>query len=70
MRADAGKVPVFGIREQEESVFVEMVPNVRAETVLALTVNKVCRESIVYTDRFLVYDSIWCENVGNHPKKI
>ena len=37
---------------------MEVVPNVRAETVLALTVKKVRRGSIVYTDRFQIYDAL------------
>ncbi len=57
-RGAAGKVPVFGILEREGRVFVEVVPNVRAETVLALTVKKVRRGSIVYTDRFQIYDAL------------
>lgn len=57
-RGAAGKVPVFGILEREGRVFVEAVPNVRAETVLALTVKKVRRGSLVYTDRFKVYDTL------------
>lgn len=57
-RGAAGKVPVFGILEREGRVFVEAVPNVRAETVLALTVKKVRRGSLVYTDRYKVYDTL------------
>jgi transposase len=57
-RGAAGKVPVLGILEREGQVFVEVVPNTRAETVLALTVKKVRRGSIVYTDRYKVYDPL------------
>ena len=57
-RGAAGKVPVFGILEREGRVSVEVVPNVRAETVLGLTVKKVRRGSIVYTDRFHAYDAL------------
>jgi len=57
-RGAAGKVPVFGILEREGRVFVEVVPNVRAETVLGLAVKKVRRGSIVYTDRFQIYDAL------------
>ena len=57
-RGAAGKVPVFGILEREGKVFVEVVPNVKAETVLGLTVKKVRRGSIVYTDKFQVYDAL------------
>jgi len=57
-RGAAGKVPVFGILERKGRVTVEVVPNVKAETLLHLTVKKVRRGSIVYTDRYRSYDSL------------
>jgi transposase-like protein len=39
-------------------VFVEVVPTTRAKDVLALTVKKVRRGSIVYTDRYKAYDTL------------
>ncbi len=46
-RGAAGKVPVSGILEREGRVFVEVLPTTRAKDVLALTVKKVRRGSIV-----------------------
>jgi transposase len=57
-RGAAGKVPVFGILEREGRVFVEALPTTRAKDVLALTVKKVRRGSIVYTDRYRNYDAL------------
>ena len=57
-RGAAGKVPVFGILEREGQVFVEVLPTTRAKDVLALTVKKVRRGSIVYTDRYKSYDAL------------
>jgi transposase len=57
-RGAAGKVPVFGILERDGIVSVEVVPNVKAETLLDLTVKKVRRGSIVYTDRYRSYDAL------------
>jgi len=57
-RGASGKVPVFGILEREGRVFVQVIPNVKAETVLDLTVKKVRRGSIVYTDKFKSYDAL------------
>lgn len=57
-RGAAGKVPVFGILEREGQVFVAALPNIQARTVLRLAVTKVRRGSIVYTDRFQIYDSL------------
>jgi len=57
-RGAAGKVPVLGILERDGIVSVEVVPNVKAETLLDLTVKKVRRGSIVYTDRYHSYDAL------------
>lgn len=57
-RGAAGKVPVFGILERDGLVHVSVVPNVTAQTLLGLTVKKVRRGSVVYTDKFRSYDSL------------
>jgi transposase len=57
-RGAGGKVPVFGILERNGKVSVSIVPNVSAETLLSLTVKKVKRGSIVYTDKWKSYDSL------------
>ena len=57
-RGAAGKIPVFGILERDGLVSVQVVPDVKAETLLQLTVKKVRRGSIVYTDKFLGYDAL------------
>ena len=57
-RGAAGKVPVFGILERNGVVQVTVVPDVTAETLMGLTVKKVRRGSVVYTDKFKSYDSL------------
>ncbi len=57
-RGAAGKVPVFGILSRKNKVFVEVVPNVTSQTLLSLTVKKVRRGSIVYTDKYKGYDAL------------
>lgn len=57
-RGAAGKIPVFGILEREGMVSVQVVPDVKAETLLQRTVKKVRRGSIVYTDKFSGYDAL------------
>jgi transposase len=57
-RGAACKVPVFGILERKGVVQVSIVPNVTAEILLDLTVKKVRRGSVVYTDKFKSYDSL------------
>jgi transposase len=46
-RGAGHKVPVFGILERDGQVSVQVVPDVRADTLLGLTVKKVRRGSIV-----------------------
>ena len=57
-RGAAGKVPVFGILERNGRVWAKALPNVKAHTVMGLTVTKVRRGSIVYTDKYQIYDSL------------
>lgn len=57
-RDAAGKVPVFGILERNGRVSVEMVPDVKASTLVSRTTQKVRWGSIVYTDRYQVYDAL------------
>ena len=57
-RGAAGKVPVFGILERNGTVRVTAVPDVKAETLISLTVKTVRRGSIIYTDKFRSYDSL------------
>ena len=57
-RGAAGKVPVFGILERRGRVQVNVVPDVSARSLLDLTLKKVRRGSIVYTDKFRGDDSL------------
>jgi transposase len=52
------KVPVFGILERRRKVQVEVLKDVSAESLLSMTVKKVKRGSIVYTDKFRGYDAL------------
>jgi transposase len=57
-RGALNKVPVFGILERDGIVSVDVVPDVRAKTLLDMTIKKVRRGSIVYTDKYKCYDSL------------
>ena len=57
-RGAAGKVPVFGILERDGLVKVQVLTDVRAETLLTHTVKMVRRGSLVYTDQNKGYDSL------------
>lgn len=55
-RGVAGKVPVFGILERGGKGTVEVVPDVKGDTLLELAIKKVKRGSLIYTDRFRSYN--------------
>jgi len=57
-RGAGHKIPVFGILERKGMVQVEILPDVSAQSLLNLTVKKVRRGSIVYTDKFRGYDAL------------
>lgn len=57
-RGAKNKTIVFGILERKGKVSVDIVSNVSAGTLLASTVKKVKRGSIVYTDKWHGYDSL------------
>jgi transposase len=59
-RGAAHKIPVFGILEREGQVTVEVVPNVQGDTLCSLTVKKVRRGSVIYTDKFQAYNALMC----------
>jgi len=57
-RGAKNKTIVFGILERKGKVSVEIVNDVSAKTLLAGTVKKVKRGSIVYTDKWRGYNSL------------
>ena len=57
-RGAKNKTIVFGILERQGKVHVEIVTNVKAKTLLAGTIKKVKKGSIVYTDKWRGYDSL------------
>ena len=57
-RGAKNKVPVFGILERNGLVSVDVIPNVGAKTLMDMTLKKVRRGSIVYTDKFRGYDAL------------
>lgn len=59
-RGAAGKVPVFGILTRGGRVYVEVVPNVTAKTLVGITQKVVRRGSIIYTDKYRSYDTLMC----------
>lgn len=56
-REAAGKIPVFGILTRKGIAFVEVVPNITAEILVDMMVQKVRYRNVVDTDRYRSYDS-------------
>lgn len=55
------KIPIFGILEQMDSVRVEVLPSFTPQALFDLSVKKVRKGNIVYTDRVDAYDAfIFC----------
>jgi transposase len=54
----AGHAPVFGIRQEGDTVCVPVLPDVSPELVLRLAVKKVRRGRIVYTGQAALYDTL------------
>ena len=59
-RGAANKIPVFGILTRGGRAYVEVVPNVKATTLIGITKKVVRRGSIVYTDKYRSYDTLMC----------
>lgn len=57
-RGAANKIPVFGILERGGKVRVDVVEDVKGDTLLSLTLKKVKRGSLIYTDKFRSYDGL------------
>ncbi len=57
-RGAAGKVPVFGLLKRGGRVYVAVVPDCTATTLLPIIHEQVTPDSIVYTDSFRSYDSL------------
>jgi transposase len=52
------KNPVFGIKEQNGWVAIDLIPSVKAHILYYLSVKKVRKGNIVYTDQFADYDAL------------
>ena len=57
-RGAAGKVAVFGLLKRGGKVFIVVVPNAKAETLLPIIEERVTPDSIVFTDSFKAYDAL------------
>ncbi len=61
-------VPVFCIREEGGRVCIDIVSDLTPGAVISSDVNKIRQGSIIYTDRFLDYDSL--QYYGQHHARV
>ncbi len=66
-RGTKNKTIVFGILERKGKVHVEIITNVKSDTLLAGTIKKVKKGSIVYTDKWKGYDSLMFHGYRHLP---
>ena len=55
-RGAAGKVPVFGLLKRNGKVYVVVIPDSKAQTLIPIIREKVKPDSIIYTDSYRSYD--------------
>jgi len=65
-RGAAGKVAVFGILKRDGKVYTQVLPNVRADTLMAIINTQVMPDSIVYTDSLPVYNVLDVAGFTHH----
>ncbi len=57
-RGAAGKAPVFGLLKRNGKVFVAIIPDAKATTLLPIIREKVKPDSIVYSDSLPSYNAL------------
>ena len=57
-RGAAGKVPVFGLLKRNGKVYTVVIPDASSKILLPFIREKVCPDSIVYTDSFPGYNAL------------
>jgi transposase len=65
-RGAAGKVPVFGLLKRGGKVFVAVVPDVQAKTLIPIIKEYVKPDSIVYTDSLPSYNNLDVSSFTHH----
>ncbi len=57
-RGAKGKVPVFGILKRGGDVYTKVLTDTKKASIIPVIIQKICPDSIVYTDEYAVYDSL------------
>lgn len=67
-RGAAGKTIVFGILKRGDKVFVKVVGDTKADTLMSIIRQKVAPDSVVYTDCYASYNAL--DVAGFHHQRI
>ncbi len=65
-RGAAGKIPVFGILKRGGKVYTQVVPDVKANTLISIIKEQVRPDSIVYTDTLSSYNKLDVSGFKHH----
>jgi transposase len=57
-RGAGGKIPVFGILKRGGKVYTKVIPDASSATLMPIIEQKICLDSIVYTDSWTAYNAI------------
>ena len=57
-RGSGGKIPVFGILKRGGKVYTKVIPDASSATLMPIIEQKICPDSIVYTDCWTAYNAI------------
>ena len=72
-RSTKSKVPVFGLLKRKGKVYVQIVPDVKRETLMKIIRTKVVPDSVIYTDSWRSYDGLILDGYRhyriNHQKE-
>jgi transposase len=67
-RGAAGKIAVFGLLKRGGKVYTQMIADCRKDTLLPIIRRRVAPDSVVYSDTFTSYNTLWAE--GYHHVRI
>lgn len=65
-RGASGKVPVFGLLKRGGKVYVALVDDAKASTLMPIIKEKIVPDSVVYTDTFKSYQSLDVNGFKHH----
>ena len=65
-RGAAGKTPVFGLLKRGGKVYAEVIKDTKSKSLIPIIKDKICPQSIVYTDTYSSYNALTAEGFKHH----